>query len=198
MNIETGDLILFRGDACISKFLEYFGKSKYSHVGIIIKDPKFINQNLQDGLYVLHSIISSDIDSEEHKVFNGVKFQKLEDVKLLYPTHSIYIRNIKVERNEEFHEKLKKIHNDVYTKPYDCDMKDWIAALLNLNDPIPISDQYKNTNQFWCSALVSYVYVKLDWINDCNWSIIAPKEFSMENTGQIKFKCDISNEELFD
>jgi cell wall-associated NlpC family hydrolase len=42
-SLETGDIILFRGTGIIATILEYFGKSKYSHVGMILKNPKFLN-----------------------------------------------------------------------------------------------------------------------------------------------------------
>ena len=47
-SLQTGDIILFRGTSFISCMLEYFGRSRYSHVGIIVRNPKFINPGIED------------------------------------------------------------------------------------------------------------------------------------------------------
>ena len=64
--LQTGDLLLFRGNAWVSKILEYMGKSKYSHVGMIIKNPSFIDPDLEDGLYVWDSSWGYIPDSEDN------------------------------------------------------------------------------------------------------------------------------------
>ena len=91
-------------------------------------------------------------------------------------------------RDETFHEKIKKIHYEMCGKPYDL-----IKAKLNLKQPFPI---WKWTNRFWCSAFVSYIYYEFGWISECNWSLIAPREYSIESTGQLIFTCIISDEEF--
>ena len=62
--------------------------------------------------------------------------------------------------------------------------------------PFSLSTIFKHTDRFWCSALVSYIYFRLGWITDVNWSIIAPREYSSnESTGQLLFTSIISDEE---
>ena len=131
-----------------------------------------------------------------NKIKYGVQIEKLTDVLQKYSNHSVYCRMIKAERDENFYEKLKEIHKEVHGKPYDLHMKDWIKALLNLENPIPVNSLYQHTNEFWCSALLSFIYFKLGWISECNWSLIAPREFSsVESTGQLLFTCIIKDEE---
>ena len=201
MNIETGDIILFHGNSFISKILEYFGKSKYSHVGIIIKNPKMINESIEcddSELYILHASFSTKPDIENHQIKYGVQIEKLKDVINSYPNHSVYIRKVKNERDQLFYDKIKDIHREIHGKPYDLHIKDWIEAKLNLDHPIPINTIYKHTNYFWCSALVSYIYFKLGWITECNWSLVAPREFSsIESSGQLLFVCIIDDEKLY-
>lgn len=54
-SLETGDIILFRGNSWFSYALEWLGRSYYSHVGMIIKNPSFIDSALPDGIYILES-----------------------------------------------------------------------------------------------------------------------------------------------
>ena len=205
MELQTGDLLLFRGNAWISRILEYVGKSKYSHVGVIIKNPSFIHPDLEDGLYVWDSSWGSTPDSEDHLYRYGIQMHKLDDIIELYPKNSIYVRKVTANRDEEFYKKFKAIHDVVYRKPYDLHIMDWIAALENMKTPLAINSIWKNTDHFWCSAFVSFVYYKLGWILDVNWTIISPREFSEGRSegvsegvseGRITFVCEISDEDL--
>lgn len=196
MDLETGDLLLFHGTTLLSNILEYFGQSKYSHIGMIVKNPKFLNDHLEDGIYVLDSSYGYKPDEEDNQIKYGVQIHKLEDIIKLYDPYMIYIRKVKnVIRDNIFYEKLKEIHTTIYNKPYDLNIIDWITALENLSNPITINPLWKKTNRFWCSSLISYIYLKLGWISDVNWSLIAPREFSSkESTGQLLFICVLEDE----
>jgi len=196
MELETGDLLLFHGTTILSNILEYFGRSKYSHVGMIIKNPKFLNDKLEDGLYVLDSSYGYTPDEEDHQIKFGVQLHKLEDILKLYDKRNIYVRKVKnVIRDDIFYQKLKDIHKSIHNKPYDLHIMDWITAEENLSNPISINPLWKTTNRFWCSALISYVYLRLGWVSDVNWSLIAPCEFSSkECRGRLLFICTLENE----
>ena len=194
LELQTGDILLFRGDSLLSKVLEFVGKSKYSHVGIILKNPSFINPNLEDGIYLWDSSWGYSPDSEDNKYHYGIQLHKLDDIISLYPKNSIYVRKVKAERNEIFYEKLKAIHDIVYRKPYDLHIMDWIEALENMYKKVEINSVWKTTQRFWCSAFVSFVYYKLGWISDVNWTLIAPREFStIDATGQLLFIYILKN-----
>lgn len=197
MELQSGDVLLFRGSSFFSTILEYIGQSKYSHVGIILKNPSFLNESLEDGLYVLESSWGCGPDSEDHLNKYGVQIHKLKDIIKLYPPKSIYVRRINQQRDDTFHEKMKKIHTIVHNKPYDTHLFDWIMAKDNMTNPVPINYIWKNTSRFWCSALVSYIFLKLGWISDVNWTLVSPREFSSkDSTGQLLFTCIIQDEEL--
>ena len=194
--LETGDLLLFHGEGWISTLLEYIGHSKYSHVGMIVRNPKFLNPSLEDGLYVLDSSWGCGPDSEDHQLKFGVQLHKLSDILALYPTHTIYSRHVTAVRDDAFYEKFKAIHEVIHNKPYNLSLYDWIHAKENLDHPYSVSILWKHTERFWCSALASYVYYKLGWASDLNWDLVAPREFSSkEATGQVVFTCTLSDEQ---
>ena len=193
--LQTGDLVLFHGSGWISKTLEWMGKSQYSHVGIIIINPCFLHPNLENGVYVWHSSWGEAPDNKGQKHVFGVQLQKLEDVIKEYEPHSVYVRHITAHHDVIFYQQLVAIHKEVHGKPYDLHIMDWIMAELQLYHPVEISALWKHTDRFWCSALVSYIYVRLGWIKDVNWSLIAPREYSsMDATGQVIFTCIVSDE----
>jgi hypothetical protein len=197
IQLETGDIILFRGSGIIATFLEYFGKSKYSHVGIILKNPKFLNDKLEDGIYILESSYNNTPDAEDNKLKLGVQIHRLDDVLPEFGKNSAYIRKVNCVRDQQFYEKLSNIHKEIHNKPYDLNVFDWISAKYNLNNEISPTPLYKHTREFWCSALVSYIFYELGMIKqDINWTLIAPREFSSVEGKYITFLCDIEQEKL--
>jgi hypothetical protein len=193
--IQTGDLLLCRGTGWLSKIIEWVGTSSYSHIGILVKNPSFLCNTLQDGIYVWDSSYGTTPECEEGTIRFGVQLHRLEDVVAQYSHGSLFVRHVQAPRNDSFYTLLTQIHKEVHAKPYDLHIMDWIAAKLNMIEPFALSPLWKHTDRFWCSALVSYIYVQLGWIKDVNWSVISPKEFSStESTGRLLFTCIISDE----
>lgn len=197
MNISDLDIILFKGNSIISKMIEFFGESKYSHVGIVLKNPRWLKPELEDGLYLFESSYNNIPDSEDHTIKIGVQLHRLEDIVKDCPKESVLIRHVHCTRDESFYKKLIDIHNQTYNKPYDLNIFDWIAAKYNLDHVIHPNMEYKQTKEFWCSAFVSYVFCELGLIQeDINWSIIAPRDFSSDEGGRLQFSCEIEKEEI--
>ena len=72
---------------------------------------------------------------------------------------------------------LQKIHSEVFLKPYDMCLSDWLLATLRLD----ISPQ--KTDRFWCSAFVGYIFTQLGWFDEnTDWSIIRPCDLSSSST----------------
>ena len=195
LELQTGDIILFHGTSWISRILEYVGQSKYSHVGLILKNPRFLNESLEDGLYLWDASWGTHPDSEDHCLKFGVQIHKLDDVLAECAPGSVYVRKNNAIRNESVYETLRRVHETVHGKPYDLHIMDWIAGRIQMDVHVPLV--WKHTQRFWCSALVAYIYRELGWISDVNWTLIAPREFSSyEGTGQLLFTSIVSDETI--
>lgn len=185
MELQTGDIILLKGNAWYSKLIEYFGYSKYSHVAMVLKDPTFIKPDMK-GLYIVESGYEGVIDITDNKFKYGVQVNKYEDF-IKKVKKCAYYRNLIVsnEIRKTFNEKLKNIYKIIYDKPYDINILDWLKAEKSIKN-----NKYQNVKRidcFWCSALIAYMYEKLGLIEDCSWSLVAPREFSEEGK-LLKFK----------
>ena len=173
--MNTGDIILFKeqgksGWLLVSWFISFFTWSRYVHVGIVLKDPEFLNLK---GLYLWESVWLNTPDAEDHRKKFGVQVSPLAE---RLAAGCAYIRKYS---GPEFPvDELVAIHTCVYDKPYDIVPIDWIEAFLHV-DPNP-----QKTSRFWCSALVGYILTKLHvLISETDWSILSPKYFSeFENT----------------
>ena len=193
MQLQTGDILLFRGTSWISRLVEWMGRSSYSHVGIIIKNPRFLNPELEDGLYLLESSWNAIPDVEDNQYKVGVQLHHLDDIINECSKGELYVRQVQAERTPSFYETLSRVHKEIHNKPYDMNPWDWLCAKYNMMCPFPPDTRFQSTKQFWCSALVSYLFCEVGWMEkDINWSLIAPKEFT--STGCIRFLCPLTPE----
>jgi hypothetical protein len=174
--LETGDLLLFSTNKWYSDVIELGQDCIFSHCGIILKDPTYIDPNLK-GLYFLESGSEPFPDAVDHQFHFGVEIVPLENVINEYVVKkegTIWHRHLICDRNQELEIKIKNIYDTVKNKPYNCDPFDWLEALFGFH----LFD-CKITSRFWCSALVAYTYVKLNIIQDSiDWTLVTPKEWS--------------------
>lgn len=192
--LQTGDIVLFKGRTIISYLLEYFGRSPYSHVGIIIRNPSFLNKDLEDGIYLLESGWNGIPDSESGTPKVGVQIHFLQDILDECKSGTVFVRKVNCVRNASFYQTLQNVHREILNKPYDLKPWDWLMGLYAEHHQVPLDPAYQRTDSFWCSALLAYVYEKLNLIQPVNWSLIAPREFS--DAGKLQFMCDVDKETL--
>lgn len=196
-NCQTGDILLYNTQFWYSKIIEYFSDSIYSHIGIILRDPIYINEKLK-GLYLLESSYEDIDDSYTGDRVWGVQIIPLDFVLEQYKSGSygyLYHRKLNTNRNTDFYEKLTNCINNVEGDRYNLNPVDWCKALFNINS----GDTHKK-NTFWCSALVAYVYCNLGYLNsDIPWTLTPPKLFSYyENEEENRLKyidCSLEPEE---
>ena len=186
--LETGDIILFSGNYFLSYIVEYFTKSIYSHVGVVLKNPNLGDAKFK-GIYLLESGFENTPDPENHRIKKGVQIINLED-KIKNYRGRIYVRKLHCTRDKKFYEKIIEIHSTVHNIPYDLNPIDWIRGYFKIN----IGNTQKE-NTYWCSALVSFVYVELGFLNkNIPWTLISPKELS-SSSNELKFiNCKLDND----
>lgn len=188
-DFKTGDLLLFEHTYdwsnlkdllfnTMDSIISFFTKSKYTHTGIIIKDPSW-RQDLK-GYYFLESNWEFYADSEDQEVKIGVELVPLKRIFEDNRTNRLYYRKLECDRGDEFKEKLIKAQSIAHNRPYDMDLIDWIKAAFNIH----IGNE-QNKKRFWCSALCAFIYVQLDILPESlDWSIVSPKELGTENMSQ--------------
>jgi len=195
--MDTGDIILFEGKSLLSYILEFGQGSRYSHVGIFLKSPTFLHPDWS-GNYILQAGYESDaVDEESKKRLCGVQVTPFEIIVENSKKNGckLWHRKLKCHRDEEFYRLFKEAYDMSIDKPYDFDIFDWISAKIDLVINKPWIS-YRKTNEFFCSALAAFVYVKLGFLNkDVQWTLIAPKQFSgIENEPLEFIECDLDEE----
>ena len=106
---QTGDLILCNGrNSFFSSFVEFFTNSKFSHIGIIYKNPDFeIKKQDQDpnNLYLIEANINNETDSLSGSLKNGVELVSLNKFFDSYRSSKngyLYYRKLHIDRNYRF------------------------------------------------------------------------------------------------
>jgi hypothetical protein len=173
---QTGDILLFSDKKFIPSILiEDFTHSKYSHTGIILRDPTFPSESFK-GLYILEStgyIDAKDVETHQYKV--GVQINKLSKVYDV-TNGEIYWRRLTTERNEDFGQILSEVHKLTHDKGYDFDPDDWIKAYFDWHH-----GNEQKENVFICSALVAFLYDRLGFLKKpVEWTIVRPVDWGTE------------------
>ena len=148
--MNTGDLVFFKkydGMWMIGKFIQWWTQSPFIHIGMILKDPKFLGLK---GTYLWQAEPLGGVTVTQFK-----PDRKWWSRKYIGPS----INN----------EKLHDIFDITNGKPYDKNPIDWIEAIIGKDF------QPQRTNAFWCSALVGCILTKLEILDSStDWSIMSP------------------------
>ena len=183
MNIDelkTGDILLFsQNKTFFERIIQYFTHSIYTHVAIVIKNPPGYS-----GLHIIESSIEPMPDEIKNQYIFGVQMQPLEAA--LKTNGTAVCRKLHTTTsNSEMESNIFNIVKLIYGKAYDINPLDWLRAELRVLDPKIIWEQQDHS--FWCSALIAYIYVKLNLLpNTLPWTLISPTEWSKNNT--LKFQ----------
>ena len=181
--LQTGDIILCHGgkdDSVIDKAIEYFTHSPWEHAAMIIRNPWWINDKLEDGVYVFQSGPGPNSYPDAiNDSKSGVTLNRLED--FLRNREGVYVRtlnNFELDGGKKF--LFKTAFETSHGKPYDKKPEHWTAACLGSFFRCPCISRNmlpREKKEFWCSALVSFMYTKMEWTSaETDWSCQAPND----------------------
>jgi len=163
-------------------------KSNWSHIGIVLRDPTYIDPCLT-GLYLWESGQEDRPDVEDDIRKFGVQISDLREVVEGY-SGRVVTRKLEA-RIENLGEKLKVLHAIVHDDKYDLNLYDLLSARMNITYKPELSrfclinyfkPNHRRANRFFCSAFVAFVYTDLGLLpKDTEWTECVPKWFSSEN-----------------
>ena len=186
-SLKTGDLLLCnyegkKGWFCdFTKMIKYGSHSNWTHCAIVLKDPAFISPGLK-GLYVWESSEEKMVDPQDGKKKLGVQITPIGELLDSYRNSGVIVVR-PIHSNLLTNEHLKEVHKIVYDKTYDVNIIDWFEAFIKKD-----FTNSQKTSRFWCSALVACIYTKCGILDkDTDWSIVAPNDFDIAVTNQLKW-----------
>ncbi len=174
MQVQTGDILFVRGEenSAIDEIIMSVTHSPYSHVAMVVVDPWW-DSNLK-GTYVIQSDMMATRSSESGENVAGVSLSPMSDLH----NAKVDIRRLSgVSRTtDQFRQHFTRVHAQVHNVPYDTSILDWVwGGLSHLG--FTCFRNTRHSTDFWCSALVSYIYVQMGWLPETvNWSNMAPQD----------------------
>ena len=191
-NFKTGDLILFSSNntglfALFDRLIKLFTNSEYNHIGMVLKDPTYIDKNLK-GLYLYESSWEGEPDPADGKIKLGVQITPLKEAFKNNPGNA-YLRRLVTPCKSAYESVLSdaniiEVYKKTNAKPYDLNPVDWIEAFFRI-DP---TFTFGKDKRFFCSALVGYIYQQLGILQkNTDWSILRPSDFSLEDNNRHIF-----------
>ena len=179
-SLETGDIILFsRPNSCFKNPFSFCIScctfSKYSHVGMVLKDPMFVKEGMH-GYYILDSTAwETTKDVETDQIDFGVQVRDLPQVIKEYGG-KVYIRKLNVERDARFYAQLAKLYGQTMHTDYCLDVDDYFRAWLGED-----IGNTQETDSLYCSAYIAYLLAQLKVLpKKTPWMLVRPKEFGDE------------------
>lgn len=144
-SLDDGDLVFLCGDTVGERWCRWWCGSKFSHVGMIVKE--------NDEIYVLDSDLG-------HKMKDGVRIQKLRIKLDRWKGFKVIAIKKLINKPENIHE-LLLICTGKY-KPLDFDNKmfSWFF------EKVGKGDYFKSTDSVFCSEFVAMVLQDLGIITD--------------------------------
>jgi len=196
--MNSGDILLFSGKhSIISSIIKWWTNSYYSHVGIVLKNPYIYHNDIYSelkGYYLLESGAEDIPDAEDHVKKYGVQIVPLRKIIENYDGE-IYWRKLNINSTNYSHNTLNfmisKIYRYIKNKPYDLNIFDLLCTNINVFKPQKLysyaflnwwSHDEQKQDRFVCSALVAYMYTKLNFLPQItHWTECIPRFFSDEN-----------------
>ena len=175
--LQDFDIVLFRGRGFwFSYVVEYATWSDFSHIGLFLRGAEDVLSDLKQPL-LLESGQEAFPDAVEHKIKWGVQLSDLSMVINNYDG-DVFYRKLLV--SDDVRAAMKKqlidVYNEIQDRAYDAEVRDLLRVALDAD----VGD-CQRTNKFFCSALVSYVFVKMGLLtDDIKWDLIRPKDYATE------------------
>lgn len=190
--LKTGDVIMCHsspGDSPIDRVIEDATHSPWEHTGVIVRDPWWLSKK-RTGLFILQSGSGPNgypdiIDGAT----SGVTLNHLEDF-LANRTEIYVLTSSGHEWTHGARDSFSAAVGEAHGKPYDKNAFRWccvgLTSFFRCNRCAP-KVVPRQTQEFWCSALVAFIFVKNGWLpRDTDWTCQTPSDIlAWETTGGI-------------
>jgi chorismate mutase len=177
--INTGDIVLFScRDNLVSIGIQLMTQSKWSHVGMVLKDYK------KDIIYLWESTTLSNIkDAIDNIPKKGVQLVLLSE-RIKYYNGEIAIRHlqgIKIDDDSKEMQTLMKLREELKDKPFEQNKFELIRAAIDKFGSI--CKNKEDLSSVFCAELVAEAYQCMGLLDESEPSNeYVPKDFSEEGS----------------
>lgn len=169
--LSTGDLVLFSGSGIISASIKFFTRSKYSHIGMVLRLE-------HDFLAIWESTtLSPIIDLDTGLPAKGVRVVPLSE-SIRSARNVVVRRLLEADITPSDIERLMQLRKDFIGKPYEQHERELIKAAYDG----PGGRNHPDLSSIFCSELVAAAYQHIGLIDpDLPSNEFTPGDFSEGN-----------------
>ena len=193
--LETGDILLGHASGIFSEIIEGCSRSPWSHVGMIVKEPKY-----QNGETLIWET-TRDVEHKDiirNKYITGVSLAPLRDKLAYYEGEYVAFRKLHVSPfvREIIKKRLPHIIKEFDGKQYDtsiihfwvCQKGGMFGSDLVRGNPNNKKDVPRNV---FCSEMIAYTYAYLGLLDIYQKPPMeyAPQDFSCSGNLQLPYNC---------
>lgn len=156
--LDTGDIVVFEGSGVISGMIKWKEKTRWSHVGMVVKSAE------GDMLLLFESTTLSKIkDVESRTESQGVQLVTLSERIRRYPDNNVGFRRLLgVERDDDSRQVVKKFRSEMTGRPYE---KSKLELFRSSYDGV-FGDNEENLSSLFCSELIAELYQRLGLLDE--------------------------------
>lgn len=147
--LNTGDIILFSGRAALASFAQWLTRTKWSHVGMIVR--------CEVGVLLWESVALEKLEDIESGVEKkGVRLVSLSE-RLKRFKGEVWARPLEADLTPEMLEALSKLREEVRGRPYERETIELIKAYYDG----PLGQNTEELSSLFCSELVAEGYQRM-------------------------------------
>lgn len=175
-HLQTGDIVLFSGSGLVSEAIKLFTRSKWSHVGMVVKDP------VTDTVLIWESTTLSNVKDYYDRTYKqGVQVCSLSHRIEAYDGEvGFNLLNLKLDKSQL--DVLGKFRKSMKNKPYE---KSKLSLLFSAIDCFDWHEDDDYTSVF-CSELVAGALKKVGYLP----GDIPADEYVPDDFVKLKFTAD--------
>ncbi len=168
--MQTGDILLFSGRSLISQLIRIFTRSRWSHIGIVVRDAS------TDELFLWEATSNNTVEDVEYgHIPRGVQLVRLEEKLRSYDGVAAVRLLTGVERNAVMMKRFRWLFKRLRRAPYRNYFLEYVKVGFGRNR--------KATHYAFCSQLVAEAYVRMRVLRPEKPSAFyTPKHFSVDQS----------------
>jgi len=168
--MDTGDIVLFSGKGRVSECIKWFTRSRWSHVGMIVRIDEWDEVLLWES-----TTLSSVADALDGTSKRGVQTVLLSERLRAYDGDVAYRALVNPPCDEESREALRRFRLEVRDRDYETSK----LELLRAEWDGPFGQNQEDLSSLFCSELIAEAYQRMGLLgNDPPSNEYTPRDFS--------------------
>jgi len=175
-SLKTGDVVLFSGRGLASWLIQQATRSRWSHVGMVVRIPEY------DMVLLWESTLLSNVaDVEAKKLLGGVQLAPLS-ARIASYSGQAAIRRLNAELMPEDLVALHELRHEITGRPYERDPVQLWRSALDVPGTMLAANAREDLSSVFCSEMVAAAFQRMKLLPDD----VPSNEFTPKDFGQGK------------